>query len=529
MVQRRMKQPQLKNYLKPSLKTGTYSYRRAIPTKLKHQFFKDNGTLRGAEWKESLKTSSLSIALKRAVEVNAKFEQTKMLAKHTVVASSNNKTDIDAHNQAIEYYRRLGLHPDQAPHLLKSGAEQQAWINKSIEAQRELSDYQEIVGIDEVWRGSFENSEYVTNEKYHFLQDQIDWLRGDSSKIKNRLKATWASATDDYIRYKNKWLAAENTASASVKDTRSIRVAASFATSLGSGVESVGAVRFLTDITKRDARRWVEQQMVARSGATVAREISTLMAIFNRAIEEYGDTDPDLLASNNPFSKLRSEAEGLDEIAVRHGKRTQHTARAWTAEELESFRARLSMMNEEARLCAKLAIYTGARLKDVSGLVIDDVVLHGEKGSQIHFQHNAIRKVSKDSIERKFPLYGSMLEDLRLYICKRDFTEQKSLTPRYSKIRGSDSLSNLLNKKHIDAFSTDPSLKVHGLRATLQARFDTAAFANKISGYLIGWKNQETIGMQKSYQKQGYPQTAMLEVVKAAHAVTEWATEVQDH
>lgn len=420
MVQRLMKQPQLKNYLKPSPKTGTYSYRRAIPAKLKCYFFKENGRLRGAEWKESLKTSSLSIALKRAVEVNAKFEQAKMLAQQTVVASSNNKTDSDTHNQAIEYYRRLGLHPDQAPHLLKSAAEQQAWINKSIEAQRELSDYQEIVGIDEVWRGNFENSEYVTNEKYRFLQDQIDWLRGDSSKIKNRLKATWASATDDYIRYKNKWLAAENTASESVKDIRSARIAASFAKFLGGGVESVGATRFLTDITKRDARCWLEQQMVTRTGATVAREISTLMAIFSRAKEEYGDTDPDLLISKNPFSKLRIEAEGLDEIAVRQGKRIQHTARAWTANELDLFRARFSMMNEEARLCAKLAIYTGARLKDVSGLMIDDLVLHGEECSQIHFQHNAIRKVSKDSIERKFPLYGPMLEDLRLYISQSD-------------------------------------------------------------------------------------------------------------
>ena len=63
------------------------------------------------------------------------------------------------------------------------------------------------------------------------------------------------------------------------------------------------------------------------------------------------------------------------------------------------------------------------------------------------------------------------------------------------------------------------------MRDTLQAKFDAAQFANKVSGYLIGWKNQETIGMQRNYNRQGYPHKDMLETLRKAHSITEWATQ----
>ena len=71
----------LKNYLKKSEQTGWYSYRRRIPAKLKESFLNPDGKPRGNEWKQALKTKSISIALKRAVEINDRFEQTKARAK----------------------------------------------------------------------------------------------------------------------------------------------------------------------------------------------------------------------------------------------------------------------------------------------------------------------------------------------------------------------------------------------------------------------------------------------------------------
>ena len=71
-----MVQSSLKNYIKASPKTGTYSFRRRIPQKIKSHFVKEDGSLRGNEWNESLKTKSKSLALRNAVNVNERFERT---------------------------------------------------------------------------------------------------------------------------------------------------------------------------------------------------------------------------------------------------------------------------------------------------------------------------------------------------------------------------------------------------------------------------------------------------------------------
>ena len=77
---------------------------------------------------------------------------------------------------------------------------------------------------------------------------------------------------------------------------------------------------------------------------------------------------------------------------------------------------------------------------------------------------------------------------------------------------------------HIDSFSKDSALKPHGFRNNLQAKFDAAGTPNKTSGHLIGWKNQDTVGMQKEYNKQGYMHLQLLQVLKACHGVEEWAS-----
>jgi hypothetical protein len=38
---------------------------------------------------------------------------------------------------------------------------------------------------------------------------------------------------------------------------------------------------------------------------------------------------------------------------------------------------------------------------------------------------------------------------------------------------------------------------------------------------LIGWKKQDTFGMQKDYNKQSYPHLQLLQFLKACHAVEE--------
>ena len=48
-------------------------------------------------------------------------------------------------------------------------------------------------------------------------------------------------------------------------------------------------------------------------------------------------------------------------------------------------------MNADACIIAKISMFTGARLKDVSGLMVNDFILKDEHNSQIRFRHNAFR------------------------------------------------------------------------------------------------------------------------------------------
>lgn len=516
----------LKNYIKASPKTGRLSYRRRIPEKLKKHFQKEDGSLRGREWNEALGTKSKSIALKKAVEVNERFERTKALAKQLELApqAQDEATKHQRTALVIDYFRKHGLHPDQAPDIFQPNIVIDAFRMKNNAAVEELIEYQLEVGIDV--RGEFGDETYVTNEHYEDIQAQIDFLSGDRSKLKNRLRPTWECAVEEYIYQKE---SAENFPTGfrnKKKIKRIIRVANDFARCLGRGAVKAGAEYLVSEVSREDARFFIRQEFAqGKTPTTIGRDLVPLSAIYLKAQREFGKRDPDLNLNGNPFSGLRGELEKQDENAVRKGLRIKESARAWSNQELNQLSDLLPKMNEEAHLCMKLAVYTGARLHDVCGILIDDITLEGEEDSLLHIRHNVWRTVSKDSIERKLPLYGEMLQHLKHYVAVRDFTSNKKLTPRYAKTANSaESLSNLVNQRYIDRYiSKDPKLKPHGLRNTMQARFDATDTSNKLSGYLIGWKDQQTIGMQKEYNKQGYPHSQLLKALKACHEATEWA------
>lgn len=520
-----MSKGQLKNYIKKSDRSGLYSYRRRIPSKYKDSFTKSDGKLRGLEWKEALKTKSISVALRRAVEINNRFEQTKAYAKKCV--EEETATIAPSEQQRLmrtaEFFRREGVHPDQAPSILASDEEKKEWLKKRDKFRAKWFQYRDEFGVE--INGVGPDEHYTTNETYDELEAGVQFLEGDRKAIKSRLRVTWDVAVDEYLLGKARLSETPNLYLKEKEAKRIERVAHSFRISIG------GGDRYLVDISRQDARLWVSSEEKRRLGAgyslaTVGRETSTLSAIFSRAIAEYSSTDRELQSNGNPFSRLRGELEKIDEHHVRTGEREAISSRAWTSDELSCLKARLLKMNDQASLCTKLAMFTGARLKDVAGLMIDELRLNSDNNSYIDFKDNAFRKISKDSIERRFPLYGEILKDLKDYVSKRDFTLDKKLTPNYAKNNNSSNqLSDLLNKKHIDTFSKDPSLIMHGMRDTLQAKFDAAQFANKVSGYLIGWRNQETIGMQSNYNRQGYPHKDMLETLRKAHSITEWATQ----
>jgi hypothetical protein len=98
----------------------------------------------------------------------------------------------------------------------------------------------------------------------------------------------------------------------------------------------VGNSYLLSEISREDARRWIEEQLQAgRTLPTVGRDSAALSAIYKTAQWEYQQKDPELGARGNPFSGLRDELKKRDKKAVRTGQRIKSSARAWSPDELD--------------------------------------------------------------------------------------------------------------------------------------------------------------------------------------------------
>ena len=524
MVQSHMYSRSLKNYLRQSKKKGVYSFRRGIPEKLRPYFYKDDGKLRGREWKEPLKTKSRNRALILAANINQQFEHTKSLAELEFKSLNQPQNERDKVQRFLKYLKKQGIHPDYAPSILAPEHVRKAWIKKQESLIYELEDAKTEF-IDQVGEEAHgDHVKYFPQPMYYQIQEQIDFIKGKSTSIKSKLKSTLSSAYEEYIHDKVHDGRTEPDAETKSKLKRTKRIASDFASFIGSEDEEVGWHTFLTDITREEAKNYFADHLyrLNRAGSTVGREITVLSAIYNHAVTEHKQDEPTLSKESNPFAKLRSLAENKHQEDLRLGIRQVSAARAWTPKEYALFKDRIPQMNIELQIIALISLHTGARLKDTTGLMLDDLVLDNENNSYIDYRHNKNRKITKDSIERKVPIYGEIFKSLQTYKSDQIKPGQQSLFPSYCESRGSDSASNLLNQKHLNIINKEKTFKVHGLRKTLMAKFDAALVPNSVSGYLIGWRNSTTVGMQMAY-KSGYPHLDMLKFIKQGHAIKEWA------
>ena len=513
-----------KNYIKPSPKDGIYNYRRGIPKQYRGYFRKPDGSPRGAEWKESLKTASKSTALVLAATVNRHFEHTLMLAK-AEQASEADASKGQKVKQFISAIKREGIHPEQAPTVLAPIKEQQEWQAKLKDVLDYMYNDFENDALFDI-SGDPLDPTYTPNENYYLLEDQINFLEGKGdANIKSRLRPTLASATEEYIEQKVTRYPDKADAETKSKLNRVLRVTNSFASFIGGGSVSNGMDEYLDQIERSQAREWMYflLEREGKRGSSVGRDMTILTAIYNLAVAEHSKETPDLRTDYNPFARLRTVAEEHHKEALRLGDIEDLSSRAWTPSEHDAFVERLGLMNTQLRLIAMLSIHTGARLKDTCGLRVDELCLATDEDSYIYYQANRNRKISKDSIERRVPLFGNVLSDLKSYVLDLDEGEE-NLFPRYVGSRQSDNASQVLNIKHLDTITKDKRFKMHGLRDTLSAKFLATNVPNTLSAYLVGWRDRTTVGAQAEYQRSGYPQEQLLKALKAAHDLVEWGT-----
>ena len=516
-----------KNYIKASPKDGVFNYRRGIPKQYRSYFRKPDGSLRGAEWKESLKTSSKSTALHLAARVNTNYEHTLMLAKseHESKADASKQDKL---RQFLDYIKDKGIHPEQAPSVLAPEKEQREYHDKLEDVLGYMyNDFENDYLFDISYEDPLDPT-YKPNDNYYLLEDQIKFLKGKGdANIKSRLRPTLGSATEEYIEDKITRDPDNADSKTRAKLNRVRRVTEDFASFIGSGSVSKGMDVYLDQIEKRQARNWMNNLIDNKTKApsSVGREMSFLSAIYLLAVSEHSRESPELRSDYNPFGQLRGKAEDQHSEQIRLGERQDLSSRPWTPEELNAFVDRFNQMNDQARLVSMICIHTGARLKDAAGLRGDELVLNTDDDSYLTYKNNRNRKISKESIERTVPLFGDLLAELKSYVSNLGQGED-NLFPSYcdDRKRASDHLSSLLNTKHLDKITRDPRFKMHGLRDTLSSKFMATNVPNNISGYLIGWRDKTTVGMQSEYQRGGYPHKKMLDALKAAHSLKSWGT-----
>jgi hypothetical protein len=67
----------------------------------------------------------------------------RLVRYYNAIASEaqNQPTQTHQHEDVVRYFRKMGIHPDQAPDIFAPAAKANAFLAKTAKAQRELMDF----------------------------------------------------------------------------------------------------------------------------------------------------------------------------------------------------------------------------------------------------------------------------------------------------------------------------------------------------------------------------------------------------
>lgn len=221
----------------------------------------------------------------------------------------------------------------------------------------------------------------------------------------------------------------------------------------------------LTEITREDA--WnLRDHMLSQvkkgtdgetvSPASVKRELNVL-----RAMLAYGARELSVRDFENQFARL--PIEGLSSANGARVPSAREKVDPLPQSHVEGMRAKLT---GDPRLIWRILTETGCRLGEVTGLRVEDVVLHGET-PHLRIRWHEERRLKNASSIRSAPLMGDALDAAREAV--KLAAGATHLFIRYARPRGSDAASAAL-MKHLRGFTADKRHKVHSLRHGMKDR-----------------------------------------------------------
>lgn len=187
----------------------------------------------------------------------------------------------------------------------------------------------------------------------------------------------------------------------------------------------------IADLGREHARAFVAQ--CAANGmktATARRAVNTLCAVLNVAIREL-----DIRGAFNPFAAVPIANEGRDAKEVKTP----------SPEELAAVLGAFGADRAVPALLILIQMGTGARIAEVSGLAVADVVLTGDV-PHLTIQDQPWRTLKTDTSKRDVPLVGFALEAAKVAVSLAS-KGSPALFPRYAKAVGGATASAAVNKR----------------------------------------------------------------------------------
>ncbi|PLY61380.1 Tyrosine recombinase XerC [Herbaspirillum sp. BH-1] len=234
----------------------------------------------------------------------------------------------------------------------------------------------------------------------------------------------------------------------------------------------------LSELTREDAHGYVsKQQEKGHKTATIRRNLNSIKAIVELYFREKE------IHRQNPFSALPIPGEGSD----------SKKRRPFSNIELRELVARCRQIDDDIRWLIAMLADTGARLAEITGLVLEDIVLDGDIPHVVIQPHPWRSLKNKDS-ERKVPLVGAALWAARRVV-ETASEGQKFAFPRYASLEGtkathaSNTIADWIRSISVEGRKMDHT--AHELRHTVADRLRDVQCPEDIRYAIGGWALQE--------------------------------------
>lgn len=476
----------------PNLKvspTGWYSYRRAIPNRLRWLFEERR------EYKVSFKTKNKNHAVRKWHEQESLWARTQSLALN-LAANQDKQSLRELQVQAENLRLSWGLTDNDLSNM-ETLQRDEIQVDAASLLQEMLTDetrrdenYRSGLGITSPTR--------PLGRSAHELA-----LLGISGSTLNMPAITFFDVLDHYLKEVGPTKKDEVTRVKFIKSTKSIfnKVAELMTSGLATEVQTLSSSE-----ASRDNLRVGIREMWPNAG-TRKRNLSPV----NAAISKWNEFH-DVRLSGTLFSGVVSRDEYND---------SKRERRSFTPKEYQLFfdNVAANIASEEVLLFLRIMSETGARNNEVTSLELNDVKPK-EETPHLIYRGNTIRGLSKDGLERAVPISQDTAERILRFV--GEDVSRTPLFPFYSDQNKGTDLSKMCSDQVVNLRPKDDRLlSTYSLRHTFIDKLRTVGVSTNEAQYLVGHKDPESSRVHAKYGTMPPPRH-LADQVNSAINVDDW-------